>query len=71
MQPAKSGTFLRWSRYAFLLAMATVVCETDCALFVIDQRHFLAVLDDVPTLAHKMLASLAGRIRELDRAYFG
>ena len=50
---------------------ATVVCETDCALFVIDQRHFLAVLDDVPTLAHKMLASLAGRIRELDRAYFG
>ncbi len=50
---------------------ATVVCETDCTLFVIDQRHFLAVLDDVPTLAHKMLASLAGRIRELDRAYFG
>jgi CRP-like cAMP-binding protein len=50
---------------------ATVVCDTDCTLFVIDQRHFLAVLDDVPTLAHKMLASLAGRIRELDRAYFG
>lgn len=50
---------------------ATVVCETDCNLFVIDQRHFLAVLDDVPTLAHKMLASLAGRIRDLDRAYFG
>lgn len=50
---------------------ATVVCETDCTLFVIDQRHFLAVLDDVPTLAHKMLASLAGRIRDLDRAYYG
>lgn len=50
---------------------ATVICETDCTLFVIDQRHFLAVLDDVPTLAHKMLSSLAGRIRELDRAYFG
>jgi CRP-like cAMP-binding protein len=50
---------------------ATVVCETDCSLFVIDQRHFLAVFDDVPALAHKMLATLAGRIRELDRAYYG
>ena len=27
---------------------ATVECDTDCTLFVIDQRHFLAVLDDVP-----------------------
>ncbi|MFV0309755.1 MAG: Crp/Fnr family transcriptional regulator [Desertimonas sp.] len=50
---------------------ATAVCETDCTLFVIDQRHFLAVLDDVPAIGHKMLAILAGRIRELDRAYFG
>jgi hypothetical protein len=29
------------------------------------------VLDDVPTIAHKLLAVLAGRIRELDRAYYG
>ena len=50
---------------------ATVVCETDCTLFVISQRHFLAVLDDVPTIAHKLLAALAGRIRELDREYYG
>lgn len=50
---------------------ATAVCETDCTLFVIDQRHFLAVLDDIPAIGHKMLATLAGRIRELDRAYFG
>jgi len=50
---------------------ATAVCETDCTLFVIDQRHFLAVLDDVPSLGHKMLSTLAGRIRELDRAYYG
>ena len=47
------------------------MCETDCSLFVISQRHFLAVLDDVPTIAHKLLAALAGRIRELDRAYYG
>ena len=50
---------------------ATAVCETDCSLFVISQRHFLAVLDDVPTIAHKLLATLASRIRDLDRAYYG
>jgi hypothetical protein len=38
---------------------------------LITQRHFLAVVDDVPALAHKLLASLAGRIRELDRQYYG
>lgn len=50
---------------------ATVTCDTDCSVFVISQRHFLAVLDDVPTISHKLLASLASRIRELDRAYYG
>ena len=50
---------------------ATVVCETDCVLMLITQRHFLAVVDDVPALAHKLLASLAGRIRDLDRQYYG
>lgn len=50
---------------------ATVVCETDCELLLLDQRHFIAVLDEVPTLAHRLLATLAGRIRELDRQYFG
>ena len=48
-----------------------MTCETDSSIFVISQRHFLAVLDDVPTIGHKLLASLAGRIRELDRAYYG
>ena len=50
---------------------ATVTCETDCVLMLITQRHFSAVLDEVPALAHKLLASLAGRIRELDRQYYG
>jgi CRP/FNR family transcriptional regulator, cyclic AMP receptor protein len=50
---------------------ARAECETDCTLYVISQRHFLAVLDEVPSLAHKLLAALAGRIRELDRAYYG
>jgi len=50
---------------------ATVVCETDCTLLLITQRHFLAVVDDVPALAHKLLGSLASRIRDLDRQYYG
>lgn len=50
---------------------ATAICETDCALLVIDQRRFLGVIDDVPAISHKLMASLAGRIRQLDRQYFG
>lgn len=50
---------------------ATVSCETDCTLLLLDQRHFVGVLDEVPALAHKVLATLAGRIRDLDRQYFG
>jgi CRP/FNR family transcriptional regulator, cyclic AMP receptor protein len=50
---------------------ASVTCETDCLLLVLDQRNFVGVLDEVPALAHKMLAHLAGRIRELDRQYYG
>src|SRR5918994_4906734 len=36
---------------------ATLTCETKSSIFVISQRHFLAVLDDVPTIGHKLLAS--------------
>ena len=50
---------------------ATAVCTTDCTLLVIDQRRFLGVIDSVPAISHKLLASLAARIRDLDRQYFG
>lgn len=50
---------------------ATVVCDTDCQVLVISQRHFLGVLDDVPALAHKLLATLASRVRDLDRQHYG
>ena len=50
---------------------ATVVCETECELLLLDQRHFVGVLDQVPSIAHRLLATLAGRIRDLDRQYFG
>lgn len=50
---------------------ATVLCTTDCELLVIDQRHFRGVLEEVPTMAVKLLATLAGRIRDLDKKYYG
>jgi CRP/FNR family transcriptional regulator, cyclic AMP receptor protein len=50
---------------------ATVICETDCEFLLIGQRNFLAVVDEVPALSHKLMASLAGRIRDLDRQSFG
>ena len=50
---------------------ATVTADSDVTLLVLSQRTFLAVVDDVPALSHKLLASLANKIRELDRQYFG
>jgi len=50
---------------------ASAVCETDCTLLVIDQRRFLSVIDNIPALSHKLLATLAGRIRDLDRQTYG
>ncbi len=50
---------------------ATAICETDATLLIIDQRKFLSVIDDVPAISHKLLASLASRIRDMDRQYFG
>lgn len=50
---------------------ATVTAETDMSLLVLGQREFAAVLDEVPGLAQKILASLAQRLRELDRKAYG
>lgn len=50
---------------------ATAVCDGDCTLFVVDQRHFRGVIERHPTIAMKLLTSLAERIRDLDRKYYG
>jgi CRP-like cAMP-binding protein len=50
---------------------ASVICDTECRLFVISQRHFLGVLDEVPAIGHKLLAQMANKIREFDRQYYG
>jgi CRP/FNR family transcriptional regulator, cyclic AMP receptor protein len=50
---------------------ATVTTDTPATVLVIEQRNFLGVIDEVPALGHRLLATLAGRIRDLDRATFG
>ena len=50
---------------------ASVVCATDCDLFVLDQRHFREVIEKHTTIAFKLLGTLAERIREFDRKYYG
>jgi CRP-like cAMP-binding protein len=50
---------------------ATVIADTQLQVLVLGQREFSGVLDDVPGLAHKLLAALATRIRELDEQAYG
>jgi CRP/FNR family transcriptional regulator, cyclic AMP receptor protein len=50
---------------------ATVTADTDISLFVIAQRHFAGIIEEVPAIAHKLLASLAAKVREFDRQYYG
>ena len=45
---------------------ASVVAETDMDLLVLGQREFSGVLDEVPGRAHKLLVSMANRLREMD-----
>jgi CRP-like cAMP-binding protein len=49
---------------------ATVVAETDMALLVLEQRHFLGLLDTLPSLSRKLLGAMAARLREADKLAF-
>ena len=50
---------------------ATATCQTQCTFLVIDHRRFGAVVDSIPSISKKLMASLAARIRELDRHSYG
>jgi CRP/FNR family cyclic AMP-dependent transcriptional regulator len=50
---------------------ATVEAATDLTLFVLGPREFAALLDEVPTLAHKLMQAMAAKIRELDTQIYG
>jgi CRP-like cAMP-binding protein len=50
---------------------ASVTALTPMRVLVLGPREFSGLLDEVPTLTHKLLAALATRVRELDKANFG
>jgi CRP/FNR family transcriptional regulator, cyclic AMP receptor protein len=50
---------------------ATVVAEGPVEALVLGPREFAGLLDEVPSLSHKLLTALAARIRELDTKAFG
>ena len=45
---------------------ASVTSETDMDVLVLSQRQFNGLLESVPTIARKMLAAMANRLREAD-----
>lgn len=50
---------------------ATVVADGPVDVLVLGPREFAALLDDVPSITHKLLKSLASMVRELDSKTFG
>ena len=50
---------------------ATVEADSKLTVLVLGQREFSTIIDQVPGLAHKLLASLAARIRDLDAKTYG
>jgi CRP-like cAMP-binding protein len=49
---------------------ATIVADTPMTLLVLGQREFSGVLDEVPGMAHKLLVTMARRLREADEKAF-
>lgn len=50
---------------------ATVEADGPVDVLVIAPREFSALLDDVPSITHKLLRSLAAKVRELDAKTYG
>ena len=50
---------------------ASASCVTDCEVLVLSRASFRGLIDQVPALSHKLLATLAGRVRDLDQRSYG
>jgi CRP/FNR family transcriptional regulator, cyclic AMP receptor protein len=50
---------------------ASVTAASPMTVLVLGPREFSGLLDEVPTLTHKIMAALAGRVRELDSKTYG
>jgi CRP/FNR family transcriptional regulator, cyclic AMP receptor protein len=53
------------------LRSASVSCDTECTVLVMDRVRFKQLLLETPSLSIKFLEELAGRLRSLDRTAFG
>ncbi len=47
------------------------MAETPIEALVLTTREFAGLLDEIPGVAHKIMAALAGRIRQLDAKLAG
>jgi CRP-like cAMP-binding protein len=47
---------------------ATITADTPLHLLVLDPRSFVSLLDDVPSVARKIMRVLAERLREVEKA---
>jgi CRP-like cAMP-binding protein len=50
---------------------ATVTADSPLTVLVLGPREFSSVLEQVPGMAHKLLAVLASRVRDLDTQAYG
>ncbi len=50
---------------------ASVIAATDLTVLVIGAREFAGIVDDIPSIAHKLMKSLATKVRELDAQAYG
>ena len=50
---------------------ATVTAESDLVVEVLNRREFLQLLDEVPTIAKKMLVTAIGRLNQLEPSLAG
>ena len=50
---------------------ASVLATSDLTVLVIGVREFAGIVDDIPSIAHKLLKSLASKVRELDSRAYG
>ena len=48
-----------------------MTADTPMTLLVLSPREFASLLDQVPSMAIKLLRVLAGRVRELDKQAYG
>lgn len=50
---------------------ASVVADTDIEAIVLSRRALKGIIDSTPSVAHKLLGELAGRLRKANRKLYG